>query len=83
MYTHTPTHPFYNNCYVSICENIAFLYVTILLQDVDKLYKELGNPYGKFRVPHDKFNHLDFMWAIDVKDLLYDKILSLMTQFSH
>ncbi|XP_020279750.1 lipase 3-like isoform X2 [Pseudomyrmex gracilis] len=53
------------------------------VKDVDKLYKELGNPYGKFRVPHDKFNHLDFMWAIDVKDLLYDKILSLMTHFPH
>ncbi|KAL6437998.1 hypothetical protein ACFW04_004349 [Cataglyphis niger] len=51
------------------------------IKDVNKLYTELGNPYGKFRVPHDKFNHLDYMWANDVKSLLYDKILSLMTHF--
>lgn len=50
-------------------------------QDVDKLYTKLGNPFGKFRVPYDKFNHLDFLWAKDVKSLLYDKILSLMTHF--
>ncbi|EZA48594.1 hypothetical protein DMN91_011689 [Ooceraea biroi] len=53
------------------------------VKDVDKLYRSLGNPYGKFRVPYKKFNHLDFMWAIDVKELLYDKILSLMTHFPH
>nr|XP_012236042.1 PREDICTED: lipase 3-like isoform X2 [Linepithema humile] len=53
------------------------------VKDVHKLYKELGNPYGKFRVPFEKFNHLDFMWAIDVKELLYEKILSLMTHFPH
>ncbi|XP_029680343.1 lipase 3-like [Formica exsecta] len=51
------------------------------IKDVNKLYTELGNPYGKLRVPHDKFNHLDYMWANDVKSLLYDKILSLMTHF--
>ncbi|XP_029160355.1 lipase 3-like [Nylanderia fulva] len=51
------------------------------VKDVDKLYKELGNPYGKFRVPHDSFNHLDFMLANNVKTLLYDKILSIMAQF--
>ncbi|EFN72780.1 Lipase 3 [Camponotus floridanus] len=51
------------------------------VKDVDKLYTKLGNPFGKFRVPYDKFNHLDFLWAKDVKSLLYDKILSLMTHF--
>ncbi|CAL1688829.1 unnamed protein product [Lasius platythorax] len=51
------------------------------VKDVDRLYTELGNPFGKFRVPHNSFNHLDFMWANDVKTLLYDKILSLMTNF--
>ncbi|XP_011865872.1 PREDICTED: lipase 3-like [Vollenhovia emeryi] len=51
------------------------------VNDVDELYKELDNPLGKFRVPHEKFNHLDFMWAKDVKELLYDKVLSLMTNF--
>ncbi|KYQ55059.1 Lipase 3 [Trachymyrmex zeteki] len=49
------------------------------VDDVDQLEKELGNPLGKFLVPHKKFNHLDFMWAKDVKELLYNKILNLMT----
>ncbi|XP_071642183.1 uncharacterized protein [Temnothorax longispinosus] len=51
------------------------------VKDVDELYKDLGNPIGKFRVPLEKFSHLDFMWAKDAKDLLFDKILSLMTNF--
>lgn len=50
-------------------------------QDVHQLSKDLGNTYGEFLVPHEYFNHLDFMWAKDVKELLYDKILSLMTHF--
>ncbi|XP_018049963.1 PREDICTED: lipase 3-like [Atta colombica] len=51
------------------------------VDDVDQLEKELGNPLGKFLVPYKKFNHLDFMWAKDVKELLYNKILNLMTHF--
>ncbi|XP_011696550.1 PREDICTED: lipase 3-like [Wasmannia auropunctata] len=51
------------------------------VNDVEELYKNLGNPFGKFRVPHEQWNHLDFMWAKDVKELLYDKIISLMTHF--
>ncbi|XP_029160371.1 lipase 3-like [Nylanderia fulva] len=51
------------------------------VKDVEKLYSELGNPYGKFLVPDKKFNHLDYMWAKDVKPLLYDQILSLMENF--
>ncbi|KAG5317338.1 LIP3 Lipase, partial [Pseudoatta argentina] len=53
------------------------------VDDVYQLEKELGNPFGKFLVPHKKFNHLDFMWAKDVKELLYNKILNLMTHFEH
>ncbi|XP_032677319.1 lipase 3-like [Odontomachus brunneus] len=53
------------------------------VRDVDQLYNELGKPFAKFRVPHDGFNHLDYMWAKDVNTLLYDKILSLMTRFKN
>ncbi|KAG8230454.1 hypothetical protein J437_LFUL009942 [Ladona fulva] len=47
-------------------------------QDVLDLYKGLGNVKAMLPVPHLQFNHLDFLWATDVKELLYDKILSLM-----
>ncbi|OXU22918.1 hypothetical protein TSAR_015664 [Trichomalopsis sarcophagae] len=52
-------------------------------KDVEKIYSKLPNPIGKFRVPHEKFNHLDFVWAKDVKTLLYNKVLSLLARYHH
>ncbi|XP_058794704.1 lipase 3-like [Phymastichus coffea] len=49
--------------------------------DVDLLYSQLPNPIVKLRVPNDKFNHLDHLWAKDVKKLLYDKVMSLMKRY--
>ncbi|XP_066601284.1 lipase 3-like [Prorops nasuta] len=49
--------------------------------DVDKLYRQLGKPYGKFLVPHNKFNHLDFLWGNNVRELVYDKLVNLLLQF--
>jgi len=50
-------------------------------RDVEKLYSQLPNPIGKFRVPDNKFNHIDYLWAKDVKDLLYRKVLNLMERY--
>ncbi|KAF4520578.1 hypothetical protein B566_EDAN011131 [Ephemera danica] len=33
---------------------------------------------ASIRVPLDAFNHLDFVWAMDVRSLLYDTIVSLL-----
>lgn len=49
--------------------------------DVDRLSKEIKSVFGKFRVPLAKFNHLDFVFAIDAKELIYDRLLSIMAQF--
>ncbi|XP_077292787.1 lipase 3-like [Arctopsyche grandis] len=46
--------------------------------DVDQLYTDLPNPMGKFKVSLASFSHLDFIWGIDVKALVYDQTLSLM-----
>ncbi|KAJ8676399.1 hypothetical protein QAD02_012186 [Eretmocerus hayati] len=51
------------------------------VKDVDRLSKDLPNLIGRFRVPNDGFNHLDFVWAKDVKTLLYDKVLNLMKRY--
>ncbi|XP_049768597.1 lipase 3-like [Schistocerca cancellata] len=51
------------------------------LQDVDRLYKELPNCIGRFLVSQDSFNHVDYMWAIHVKELVYDKVISLMNRY--
>ncbi|XP_046394955.1 lipase 3-like [Ischnura elegans] len=46
--------------------------------DVEKLKQGLPNVQGKFLVSLESFNHLDYLWAIDVKTLVYDKVMSLM-----
>ncbi|XP_061715178.1 lipase 3-like [Cydia pomonella] len=48
------------------------------VNDVDRLFRELGRPVGKFRISDRTFSHLDFMWAIDAKSLLYDRIINLL-----
>ncbi|XP_045511169.1 lipase 3-like [Colias croceus] len=50
-------------------------------KDVDKFFKEAKTVVGKYRVPLDKFNHLDFVFANDAKKLIYDRIIRIMSQF--
>ncbi|XP_059483957.1 uncharacterized protein LOC132201648 [Neocloeon triangulifer] len=50
--------------------------------DVTQLYNQLASCQGKFRVPLPEFNHLDFLWAIDVKTLLYNTIFSLLNRIT-
>ncbi|XP_049938815.1 lipase 3-like [Schistocerca serialis cubense] len=52
-------------------------------QDVKKAYKELKNPIGLFRVDMDEWSHLDFIWGIHAKELVYEKIFEQMTPFLH
>ncbi|KDR18742.1 hypothetical protein L798_07396, partial [Zootermopsis nevadensis] len=49
--------------------------------DVLLLHKQLPNPIGYFRVPLREFNHLDFLWGKDVRTLVYDYILELMSKY--
>ncbi|XP_069359251.1 lipase 1-like [Maniola hyperantus] len=48
------------------------------LYDVERLYRELGNPAGKILVPHPNFSHADFLYAIDAKTLVYETIVRSM-----
>ncbi|XP_011155911.3 lipase 3 [Solenopsis invicta] len=48
------------------------------VKDVEKLHSQLGNPSGKTLIADKKFNHVDYMWAIDVKKFVYDLILAEM-----
>ncbi|XP_013172126.1 PREDICTED: lipase 3-like [Papilio xuthus] len=47
------------------------------VEDVDRLHKELGAS-TKMLVPLPLFNHLDFIWGIDAKELLFDKVIKIM-----
>jgi hypothetical protein len=51
------------------------------LQDVHKLNQSLGNSVGEYRIPMESFNHLDFVWAIHVKSLVYDEVISFMANY--
>lgn len=48
------------------------------VNDVDTLWKELGRPIGKFRIPMTSFSHLDFLWGIDAKELVYNRVINLI-----
>lgn len=51
--------------------------------DVYELNAGLGNSVGLFQVPMAEFNHLDFVWAIDAKALLWDRVLENMRSFEN
>jgi hypothetical protein len=45
------------------------------VEDVNELAGKLGNVVKKIRIPYEKFNHLDFLYASDADSLLYRKII--------
>jgi lysosomal acid lipase/cholesteryl ester hydrolase len=51
-------------------------------EDVNRLSKEIKTTVGKYRVPEAKFNHIDFVFAIDVKTYIYDRLVSVMAQLN-
>lgn len=48
--------------------------------DVTNLYVQLANPIDHYIVPLKEFNHIDFLWAIDARKLVFDKLLQLMEE---
>lgn len=50
------------------------------MNDVDRLFRELSAGI-KMPVPLKLFTHLDYVWGIDAKTLLYDKAINLMRSF--
>lgn len=51
--------------------------------DVIRLFKELPNVFSNWRVRDKTFNHIDFVWAMDAKELVYDYILEYMQYFEN
>ncbi|XP_008548197.1 lipase 3 [Microplitis demolitor] len=47
-------------------------------EDVKKLYSKLPRASGLYRINFSKFNHVDFLWGIDARQLLYNKIIKLI-----
>ncbi|XP_045483639.1 lipase 1-like isoform X2 [Harmonia axyridis] len=51
------------------------------VKDMDDLSKELGNCVYKFIVEDDKFNHFDFVYHTNVRDMLYKHVLDFMKKY--
>lgn len=47
-------------------------------KDVKKLISILPNVINDYLVPHEKFNHIDFIWGKDVQHLVYDEIVKTL-----
>ncbi|XP_067204979.1 gastric triacylglycerol lipase-like [Linepithema humile] len=47
-------------------------------KDINRLRGLLTNIVDDYRVPHPKFNHIDFLWAKDAPTLVYNKIIEIM-----
>ncbi|XP_015109465.1 lipase 3 [Diachasma alloeum] len=47
-------------------------------QDVEEFYKKLPNAIGIVRINYTMFNHLDFLWATEAPQLLYNQVLDLI-----
>ncbi|XP_058456628.1 lipase 3-like [Malaya genurostris] len=45
-------------------------------EDVELLRQELPNVHKTYLVRMREFNHMDFVWAINVRSLLYDELLA-------
>lgn len=48
------------------------------VEDIHRLGAKLSNVLGYFPVAHPRFNHFDFLWARNVRDLLYKRVVALM-----
>ena len=54
------------------------------LKDCATLWGSIPEEYqgGQYIIPHKKFNHLDFLFAINVKTLVYEPLCRQMEKFS-
>jgi len=70
---HQDTKSFISKKYVKLIENSNCFF-----KDVERLISLLPNIVEEYKVPFPKFNHLDFLWAIDAPQLLYNRLLEVM-----
>jgi len=52
----------------------------VSIEDVQRIIVQVPNLVYEELNSYEKFNHLDFMWANDVVELLYNNVIDLMAQ---
>lgn len=77
---HHAVPPDYNlkHCTAKVAIIYAEQDTTVAAEDIIRLPKELSNVVEIHRVDDDIFNHIDFVWATDAKELVYDYIIEWM-----
>ncbi|XP_031623181.1 lipase 1-like [Contarinia nasturtii] len=72
--------PKYNlkNCTAKVAIIYSENDTTVAAEDIRSLSKVLPNLLEIRRVDDDTFNHIDFIWASDAKELVYDYIIGWM-----
>lgn len=75
------TPPDYNlkNCTAKVLIMYADQDTLAAAEDVRRLPRELSNVVEIHRVDAETFNHVDFIWATDAKELVYDYITDWMS----
>ncbi|KYN08589.1 PREDICTED: lipase 3-like [Cyphomyrmex costatus] len=81
----TPEPPDYN--LANITTPFAMVYAEndwlSSIPDVKRLISLLPNVVDEYKVPFPDFNHLDFLWAVDAPQLVYNKVLGIMKMDIH
>ncbi|XP_053607253.1 lipase 3-like [Plodia interpunctella] len=78
-----PTPPDYDLNRVTVPTYLHYGYADLQAdyRDINYLGDMLPNVAGRIPVPRESFNHLDFIWGIDAKAQLYDKLIEIMFSY--
>ena len=49
--------------------------------DVLRFLTRIPNSILSYEVPFEQWNHLDYLWGIDAKDILYPQVIEAMDDF--
>jgi len=81
----------HRNCYITslylsgvnrrLWTNKCVIVLFWFSQDVEALAEKLSNVAEKKVMPFPEFNHLDFLWANDVRNIVYDDLIAFMKRY--
>ncbi|XP_046626354.1 lipase 3-like isoform X1 [Neodiprion virginianus] len=73
-----PVHLLYSDNDWMAAVEVSLPGVFFFFHDVKQLYEELGNPIEMYRIMDGSWNHLDFVFGINAKELVYEHMLAVL-----